>query len=236
MAELEEHEGLIVVREPQQQQQQGVRESVDHPAKLLRIAAMTRQLLEEVRQASLDERGRERLREIYASSLQQLRGTLSEELQEELAALARPLDDVPSESELRVAQAQLVGWLEGLFHGIQAPQFEAMRRRGLPQGIPQLESAKRKEAQAEVKVPDTSNCQPSLSPGPGHGESTTRAPSERTWRSGSAGTGSSVTSHPSGSTGPSLLPGPGHGAVKRSIDLVIARFQAEQRPRTGSCL
>jgi hypothetical protein len=161
MAELEEHEGLIVIREPQQQQQQGVRESVDHPAKLLRIAAMTRQLLEEVRQASLDERGRERLREICASSLQQLRGTLSEELQEELTALARPLDDVPSESELRVAQAQLVGWLEGLFHGIQAAmwaqhmqaqaQFEAMRRRGLPQGIPQLESAKRKEAQAEVK-------------------------------------------------------------------------------------
>ncbi len=158
MADLEERDGLIVVREPQQQEP---RESVDHPAKLLRIAAMTRQLLEEVRHASLDERGRERLREIYESSLQQLRGTVSEELQRELDSLARPLEGVPSESEIRVAQAQLVGWLEGLFHGIQAAmwaqhmqaqaQFEAMRRRALPQGIPQLQAAKSKAAEAEPK-------------------------------------------------------------------------------------
>jgi hypothetical protein len=111
------HNGIIVVREPQQGER---REGQDQQAKLLRISVMTRQLLEEVRKASLDEQRRQRLREIYASSLQALKGALSDELQQELTTLVAGLDGVPTESEIRVAQAQLVGWLEGLFQGIQA--------------------------------------------------------------------------------------------------------------------
>ena len=118
------------------------REAVTEPAKLLRIAAMTRELLEETRTASLDEAGRIRLRQIYERSLMELEDSLSDDLKEELAAFVQPLDGVPSESEMRVAQAQLVGWLEGLFHGIQAAiaaqqqaamqQLTELRRRGLP--------------------------------------------------------------------------------------------------------
>lgn len=121
---------------------QVVQEAVTQPAKLLRIAAMVRELLEETRQASIDERARTRLRQIYERSLGELQEVLSEDLQRELSALAGPLEGVPTESEIRVAQAQLVGWLEGLFHGIQAAlwaqhmaaraQFEELRRRGLP--------------------------------------------------------------------------------------------------------
>jgi hypothetical protein len=119
-------------------------EAITQPAKLLRIASMVRELLEETRQASLDEPGRIRLREIYQRSVEELREVLSPDLQEELAMLAPPMEGVPTEAEIRVAQAQLVGWLEGLFHGIQAAlfaqqaaaraQFEELRRRGLPGG------------------------------------------------------------------------------------------------------
>lgn len=122
-------------------------EFVEQPGKLLRIASMIRELLEEVRQSSLDEAGRRRLQEIYDRSLGELKDVLSEDLRKELAALAIPFDETPSESEIRVAQAQLVGWLEGLFHGIQAAlwaqhmqarqQLEEMRRRGLPSGAPE---------------------------------------------------------------------------------------------------
>jgi len=121
-------------------------ETITEPAKLLRIASMVRELLDETRQASLDEPGRKLLREIYDRSVLELREVLSPDLQEELAMLAPPMEGVPSESEIRVAQAQLVGWLEGLFHGIQAAlfaqqaaaraQFEELRRRGLPSGRP----------------------------------------------------------------------------------------------------
>jgi hypothetical protein len=117
-------------------------ESITQPAKLLRIASMVRELLEETRQASLDEAGRRRLAEIYQRAVNELSEVLSGDLQEELSELAPPLEGVPTESEIRVAQAQLVGWLEGLFHGIQAAmfaqqasaraQFEELRRRGLP--------------------------------------------------------------------------------------------------------
>ncbi len=117
-------------------------ETITEPAKLLRIASMVRELLDETRQASIDEPGRRRLAEIYERSVGELRDTLSDDLREELATLAPPIDGVPTESEIRVAQAQLVGWLEGLFHGIQAAmfaqqaaaraQFEELRRRGLP--------------------------------------------------------------------------------------------------------
>ncbi len=95
--------------------------TISEPTKLIRIASMTRATLDEVRQAPLDEAGRKRLLEIYRRSIDELKEVLSPDLREELDEVFLPLtSDVPSESELRVAQAQLVGWLEGLFHGIQA--------------------------------------------------------------------------------------------------------------------
>jgi len=121
------------------------KESVSQPSKLIRIATMVKSMLEEVRQASLDEAGRQRLRQIHERSLAELSEVLSEDLREELGEVMLPFDEgTPSESELRIAQAQLVGWLEGLFHGIQATmmtqqmmaqqQLEQMRRRALPPG------------------------------------------------------------------------------------------------------
>ncbi len=100
-------------------------ETVTMPAKVMRIGSMVKQLLEEVRSGSLDEPTRERLAEIYERSVVELADALSPDLQQELRNLALPFDDgeVPSEAELRVAKAQLVGWLEGLFHGIQATLF-----------------------------------------------------------------------------------------------------------------
>jgi Protein of unknown function (DUF2587) len=119
-------------------------ETIEKPAKVMRIGSMVKQLLDEVRLAPLDEAGRARLREIYDQSVRELTGTLSPDLAAELESIAIPFDQdsVPSEAELRVAQAQLVGWLEGLFHGIQAAlmaqqlsaraQLDEMRQRGLP--------------------------------------------------------------------------------------------------------
>jgi hypothetical protein len=100
-------------------------ETVTAPAKVMRIGSMVKQLLEEVRASPLDEASRERLAEIYERSIVELGEALSSDLQEELRMLALPFRDgeVPSDGELRVAQAQLVGWLEGLFHGIQATLF-----------------------------------------------------------------------------------------------------------------
>jgi hypothetical protein len=128
--------------------QDQAQEFIQQPAKLMRIAAMIKELLAEVRQSTLDEAGRKRLQQIHERALAALRETLSDELQHELEALSLPLDGTPSQSEIRIAQAQLVGWLEGLFQGIQAAlwsqhmaaraQFEEMRRRGLPPG-PQAE-------------------------------------------------------------------------------------------------
>jgi hypothetical protein len=100
-------------------------ESVTEPAKVMRIGSMVKQLLDEVRQAPLDEASRGRLAAIHAKSIEELSSALSPDLCEELRALALPFGDdaIPSDAELRVAQAQLVGWLEGLFHGIQATLF-----------------------------------------------------------------------------------------------------------------
>jgi hypothetical protein len=120
-------------------------ETLASPAKVMRIGSMIRQLLEEVRQAPLDEKSRTRLRDIYDTSLRELRDGLSPDLAAELDRLSLPFDSpTPSEAELRIAKAQLVGWLEGLFHGIQATlfaqqmnarnQLEEMRRRQLPSG------------------------------------------------------------------------------------------------------
>ncbi len=99
--------------------------SISEPGKVMRIGSMIKQLLEEVRTTDLDEAGRHRLREIYETSVAQLSDALSPDLREELNALATPFNDdvIPSEGELRIVQAQLVGWLEGLFHGIQATLF-----------------------------------------------------------------------------------------------------------------
>jgi hypothetical protein len=118
---------------------------VESPAKVMRIGSMVKQLLDEVRTASLDEPGRTRLREIYEQSVRELETALSEDLSQELDRMSIPFGEgVPTESELRVAQAQLVGWLEGLFHGIQATlmaqqmaaraQLEELRHRQLPGG------------------------------------------------------------------------------------------------------
>lgn len=99
-------------------------ELVEQPAKVMRIGSMIRQLLEEVKSAPLDEAGRARLRDIHEQSITELKGGLAPELVDELERLSLPFDaESPSESELRIAQAQLVGWLEGLFHGIQAALY-----------------------------------------------------------------------------------------------------------------
>jgi len=103
----------------------GGEEFVSEPAKVMRVGSMIKQLLEEVRTTQLDEPGRERLRAIYDTSITELGSALSPDLRDELNRLALPFDadNVPTEVELRLAQAQLVGWLEGLFHGIQATLF-----------------------------------------------------------------------------------------------------------------
>lgn len=100
--------------------------SISQPTKLIRMASMTRAMLDEVRQAPPDEAGRKRLLQIYERSLEQISDVLSGDLREELEAMFLPLRDEehpPSESEIRLAQAQLLGWLEGLFHGIQASLY-----------------------------------------------------------------------------------------------------------------
>jgi hypothetical protein len=120
---------------------------IEQPAKVMRIGSMIKQLLEEVRAAPLDEAGRQRLMEIHRRSITELEDGLAPELRDELERLSLPFDEgTPSEAELRIAQAQLVGWLEGLFHGIQAAlvaqqmatrmQLEQMRRSipALPMG------------------------------------------------------------------------------------------------------
>ena len=123
-----------------------VSDMVEQPAKVMRIGSMIKQLLEEVRAAPLDDASRKRLKEIHESSIKELATGLAPELRDELDRLSLPFtsDEVPSDAELRIAQAQLVGWLEGLFHGIQATlfaqqmaaraQLEEMRHRALPAG------------------------------------------------------------------------------------------------------
>lgn len=135
--------GAAVQEHDQQAEERPVTEMIEAPAKVMRIGSMTKQLLEEVRNSPLDQAARQRLREIHDSSVEELKRGLSKELVDELERLSLPFieEEAPSGSELRVAQAQLVGWLEGLFHGIQTTlfaqqmaarqQLEDMRR-GLP--------------------------------------------------------------------------------------------------------
>jgi hypothetical protein len=126
--------------------ERAITDLVEQPAKVMRIGSMIRQLLEEVKAAPLDEASRNRLKEIHQASIKELEEGLAPELVEELERLTLPFSDdtTPSDGELRIAQAQLVGWLEGLFHGIQTAiyaqqmaakmQFEQIRR-GLPQAM-----------------------------------------------------------------------------------------------------
>ena len=119
-----------------------IADMVSQPDKVMRIGTMIKQLLDEVRAAPLDDRSRSRLRDIHASSIRELADGLSPELRDELARISLPLseEEIPSDAELRIAQAQLVGWLEGLFHGLQAAlmaqqmaarnQLELMRGQG----------------------------------------------------------------------------------------------------------
>ena len=138
-------------------------ETVAEPGKVMRIGSMIKQLLEEVRHAPLDDRSRARLREVYEVSVRELSSSLSPDLRTELESLALPFtDDTPSDAELRIAQAQLVGWLEGLFHGIQATlfaqqmaaqaQLQQMRQMGLPPGVAP-EAAPAGEAVLRGRVP-----------------------------------------------------------------------------------
>ena len=125
-----------------------VADQVEQPAKVMRIGSMIKQLLDEVKSAPLDEAARVRLKQIHATSVKELEDGLAPELIEELERLSLPFtdDSVPSEAELRIAQAQLVGWLEGLFHGIQTAlfaqqmaaraQLEQMRRQAIEGGGP----------------------------------------------------------------------------------------------------
>jgi hypothetical protein len=141
----EQPPSLVIVQAPDSQEGESG-ETVEQPAKVMRIGSMIKQLLDEVRHAPLDEATRGRLKEVYDTSVKELAQGLSPDLRDELARLTLPFntDDVPSDGELRIAQAQLVGWLEGLFHGIQATlfaqqmtarsQLEDLRRRSLPAG------------------------------------------------------------------------------------------------------
>ncbi|MFC7326150.1 bacterial proteasome activator family protein [Marinactinospora rubrisoli] len=133
--------------EGQEPEERPVTEMVEQPAKVMRIGSMIRQLLDEVKAAPLDEASRVRLKEIHASSIKELEDGLAPELVSELERLSLPFTEgtTPSDAELRIAQAQLVGWLEGLFHGIQTTlfaqqmaaraQLENMRK-ALPAGMP----------------------------------------------------------------------------------------------------
>jgi len=147
----------------------GITDLVEQPAKVMRIGSMIRQLLEEVKAAPLDEASRNRLKKIHRASIKELESGLAPELVEELERLSLPFteDGTPSEGELRIAQAQLVGWLEGLFHGIQTAiyaqqvasraQLEQMRRQ-LPagMGIPQQAPGADGDDQQTGKVPGES--------------------------------------------------------------------------------
>jgi hypothetical protein len=141
--------GPDAVQAQDDEDQRSITDLVEQPAKVMRIGTMIKQLLEEVRAAPLDDASRSRLRKIHATSIRELEDGLAPELREELERLALPFSDdkVPSDAELRIAQAQLVGWLEGLFHGIQTAlfaqqmaaraQLEHMRQGALPPGMGQ---------------------------------------------------------------------------------------------------
>ena len=133
-------------------QVESIGDMVEQPAKVMRIGTMIKQLLEEVRAAPLDDASRNRLRDIHAASIRELEKALAPELQDELERLVRPFtdDSTPSDAELRIVQAQLVGWLEGVFHGIQTALFaQQMAARA------QLEDVRRKALHGGQSAPQT---------------------------------------------------------------------------------
>jgi hypothetical protein len=141
----------------QDEEPKSVTELVEEPAKVMRIGNMIRQLLAEVKSAPLDEASRQRLRSIQETSIRELKDGLSPELAEELDRITLPFSDdaIPSDDELRIAQAQLVGWLEGLFHGIQTALFaQQMAARA------QLEQMRRALPQGPTPVPPTPEGRP----------------------------------------------------------------------------
>ena len=174
-------EGMSVSGQPGSEGEDGERhitDLVEQPAKVMRIGSMIRQLLEEVKTAPLDEASRQRLKEIHESSIKELEQGLAPELVEELERLALPFtNETPSEAELRIAQAQLVGWLEGLFHGIQTAiyaqqvaaraQLEQMRRALPPGMIP--EEAVQAAQQAAERAAETQAGRPDEQHGRGGG-------------------------------------------------------------------
>lgn len=139
--------GAAADKDDEDSDRKAITDLVEQPAKVMRIGTMIKQLLDEVKSTPLDEASRNRLREIHRTSITELEEGLAPELREELERLTLPFSDdsVPSDAELRVAQAQLVGWLEGLFHGIQTAlfaqqmaaraQLEQMRQGALPPGV-----------------------------------------------------------------------------------------------------
>lgn len=147
----------IVEKEKETSESEG--EFIEQPAKVMRVGSMLRQLLDELREVQLDEGSRDRMRDIYDTSVQELGSALSSELKKELDRITLPFgtDEIPSEAELRVAQAQLVGWLEGLIQGIQATLFAQqmaaqqqlanMRAGGelLPGGSPETSSSQEQQ-------------------------------------------------------------------------------------------
>ena len=139
----EQEQVVVLEGESVENDQRAITDLVEQPAKVMRIGGMIRQLLEEVKSAPLDEASRSRLAGIYESSIKELEDGLAPELVDELERLSLPFSsDTPSEAELRIAQAQLVGWLEGLFHGIQtaiyaqqvAARAQLEQMRALPPG------------------------------------------------------------------------------------------------------
>lgn len=124
-AELDDGPSTALTKHVADSDERNITELVEQPAKVMRIGSMIKQLLEEVRNAPLDDASRARLKEIHARSIAELEDGLAPELVAELDRLSLPFADetIPSDAELRIAQAQLVGWLEGLFHGIQTALF-----------------------------------------------------------------------------------------------------------------
>ncbi|MCA1781230.1 MAG: bacterial proteasome activator family protein [Intrasporangiaceae bacterium] len=142
--------------------ERGPTDLVEQPAKVMRIGSMVKSLLEEVRNAPLDDAGRAHLAQVHARSIAELKDGLAPELVAELDRIALPFsDDSPSDAELRIAQAQLVGWLEGLFHGIQtalvaqqmAAQAQLQQMRQLPPGMHQGQPPSGDPQQAQPQDP-----------------------------------------------------------------------------------
>ena len=140
-----------------------VGDMVEQPAKVMRIGTMIKQLLEEVRAAPLDDASRNRLRDIHAASIRELEEGLSPELRDELERITLPFSEgeTPSDAELRIAQAQLVGWLEGVFHGIQTALFaQQMAARAQLEEMRAPGAARRLPPRSPTPAPAASTCNP----------------------------------------------------------------------------